>query len=239
MSSSDSSEDELNDQLLAAVDTSFLSDKLYKTPAKVDDTEKRDAGVKATPAPRASATQPVHQSNRYLSEEDSFFHSDLNVTSAVQKHVAEKLSKLINSVIEFDDSECNQSSTRVGRSIDEPGVRLLAGFAEVIDLNTDVEVRVNLKPKPIVRKKIDREQEVTDAEKIASSVCDPSTFPKEVQQWKGPRKRSIQYQYKKDKIGTLIEKSTPNEFTKARNANIWDESKIRKFKRCNPNEKRN
>uniref|UniRef100_A0A182W083 Uncharacterized protein n=1 Tax=Anopheles minimus TaxID=112268 RepID=A0A182W083_9DIPT len=233
MSDSDSSEDEANDQLLAAVDSTFLCEKLYKTPAAVGETKKKDEGVTATTVPCAAAKQPAAKSNRYLLEEDSIFHSDLNVTATVQKHIAEKLSTLISSVVEFDNSTVNQHSTQLDDSITDTGVQLLKGFTEVIDLNTEPEVRVNLKPTPIIRRKIDCESETARTDRIASSICDPSTFPKEIQSWKGPRKRSIVYQYKKKPDGTLLE--TPdlhkNEFTKARNANHWNECKIRNFKR--------
>ncbi|XP_053661215.1 uncharacterized protein LOC128710196 [Anopheles marshallii] len=222
MSDSDSSEDEINKQLLAAVDTSFLCEKLYNTPPVVDAT---------APVPCADVKQP--KSNRYLLEEDSVFHSDLNVTTAVQKHVAEKLSKLIGSVIEFKDSDNIQSSTQLDCSTDDTGVRLLTGFTEAIDVNEDPEILPpSVKPKAIKRRMLDCESELPVAQRIASCICDPGAFPKEVQQWKGPRKRSIQYQYKKKQDGTLLEKSNllANEFTKARNANMWHESKIKKFK---------
>ncbi|XP_052901507.1 uncharacterized protein LOC128309072 [Anopheles moucheti] len=224
MSDSDSSEDETNNQLLAAVDSSFLCEKLYNTPPVVQDT---------APVLCADVKQPLPKSNRYLLEEESIFHSDLNVTTAVQNHIAAKLSKLIGSVVQFNDSENVQSSTRLDSSTDDTGVRLLTGFTEVIDLNEDLEQQPpNVKPKAIKRRMFDCESDVAVADRIASCISDPSAFPKEVQQWKGPRKRSIQYQYKKKQDGTVVEKSNllANEFTKARNANMWHESKIRKFK---------
>lgn len=240
MSDSDSSEDEGNDQLLAAIDTSFLSEKLYKPSSTVDDTETRDEGASPTPpVPCASAKRPAIKSNRYLLEEESIFHSDLNVTTAVQKHIAEKLSTLIGSVIEFDDSPAEQHATRLDKGADESGVQLLKGFDEVIDLKAEPEVRVNLKPVPILRRKIDVDSEPVKAERIASSICDPGAFPKEVQQWKGPRKRSIVYQYQRKPDGTLLERPERNEFTKARFANHWHESKIRMFKKHTQFGKRN
>ncbi|XP_050079319.1 uncharacterized protein LOC126567129 [Anopheles maculipalpis] len=233
MSDSDSSEDETNKRLLSAIDTSFLNDKLFTTPSTVNDT-KKSANVKTIPC---ATKQPVAQSNRYITEEDASFHSDLNVTALVQKHVAEKLANLIGSVIEFEDfhNVDQVSPTKSDKLIDKSGIKLLKGFDEVVDLNAEEidQPFVQLKPKAIKRRKVDCEPEVNEDEKLSSAICDPSTFPKEVQQWKGPRKRSTQFQYKTKQDGKMVQKTDPdsNEFTKARNANMWHESKIRKFKK--------
>uniref|UniRef100_A0A182Y4C8 Protein CUSTOS n=1 Tax=Anopheles stephensi TaxID=30069 RepID=A0A182Y4C8_ANOST len=235
MSDTDSSADEANELLLAAVDTSFLSDNLYKTPSTVNDSKKR-ADEKTTPAPCATK-QPVPKSNRYITEDETFFHSELNVTALVQKHVADKLTNVISSIIEFDDFEDTNhtKSPRPDTSNDNSGVKLLKDFDEVIDVNAEQMQQpiVLLKPKAIKRRKVESEPEIDTFEQLASAVCDPTAFPKEVQQWKGPRKRSIEFQYKKKQDGTLLEKpnSNVNEFTKARNARMWHESKIRKFKK--------
>uniref|UniRef100_A0A182KIB5 Uncharacterized protein n=1 Tax=Anopheles christyi TaxID=43041 RepID=A0A182KIB5_9DIPT len=234
MSDNDSSDDEINAQLLSAVDTSLLSDDLYKPSSKGNDSTKHVEVVKPSSVP-SIVKDPVPKSNRYLTEEESIFHSDLNVPATMQKVLAEKLSRVISNVIEFDEIESDKQSLEPNGSIEDTGVRILAGFDEFIDINLDhtCSTTVNTKKIPVVRRTVDKEAKVTGADKIAASVCDPGSFPKEVQQWKGPRKRSIEFPYKQKKSGIIEEKSDPfaNEFRKARNANMWHESKIRKFKK--------
>uniref|UniRef100_A0A182TLX8 Uncharacterized protein n=1 Tax=Anopheles melas TaxID=34690 RepID=A0A182TLX8_9DIPT len=231
MSDSDSSDDETNAQLLSAVDTSFLNDNLYKPTAKKEEAKKPNKEVKSSPVPAES----VSKSNRFLPEEESIFHSELNVPAAVQKYAAEKLSRLISTIIEFDETERTPQSLVTNGSTEEVGVRLLPGCDEIIDINLDptCPAEVKLKKVPIVRRAVEKEAKLPMADKIAASVCDPGTFPSEVQQWKGPRKRSIEFKYNQKQNGTIVEKSDPfaNEFTKARNANMWHESKIRRFKK--------
>uniref|UniRef100_A0A182QGT4 Uncharacterized protein n=1 Tax=Anopheles farauti TaxID=69004 RepID=A0A182QGT4_9DIPT len=231
MSDSDSSsEDDINARLLSAVDTSFLSDSLYKTTetSKTADGEKRDQD---DPVPEPTA-EPAPKSNRYLVEDESIFHSDLNVSQAMQKHTAQKISKLIASVIEFDETVGTKKTPRKKQS--STGVRLLAGFDELIDLSSEpLPAAPTKKPKLTHRRKLEDEPEPTAAEKISASVCVPEIFPNEVKHWTGPRKRSKEFKYKQKRDGTIVEKCNPfaNEFTKARNANMWHESKIRKFKK--------
>uniref|UniRef100_A0A182PAA9 Uncharacterized protein n=1 Tax=Anopheles epiroticus TaxID=199890 RepID=A0A182PAA9_9DIPT len=234
MSDSDSSDNEINAQLLSAVDTSFLNDKLYtdQTTSKNADSPAHSQAVKSSPVPEV-VKKTVLKSNRFLDEEDFTFHSELKVPVAMQKHTAEKLSKLISAVIEFDDTESKPNSTN--GSTEVSGVRLLTGFDEIVDINLEEELPpcVPLKKIPIVRRQVEDEVKITTADKIVACVCDPLAFPKEVQEWKGPRKRSVEFKYKQKPNGTIVEKVDPfaNEFTKARNANQWHESKIRKFKK--------
>uniref|UniRef100_A0A182N621 Uncharacterized protein n=1 Tax=Anopheles dirus TaxID=7168 RepID=A0A182N621_9DIPT len=232
MSDSDSSEDEANARLLSAVDTSFLSESLYKpTEASeiTDAVEQRNGDVPESDPSAVSAPK----SNRYLPEDESIFHSDLNVSQAMQKHTAQKISKLLASVIEFDETVATKKPSRPkGKST--TGVKLLAGFDEVIDLHPEpLPPAPTKKPKLTHRRKLDDEEEPTAAQKVSASLCIPATFPNEVKNWTGPRKRSKEFKYKQKKDGTLVEKCNPfaNEFTKARNANMWHESKIRKFKK--------
>ncbi|XP_053671063.1 uncharacterized protein LOC128721341 [Anopheles nili] len=238
MSDSDSSEDETNAQLLAAVDTSFLNNTMYQPASKSDASKNHAEETKAIPVSKATE-ESVPKSNRFLPEEESIFHSDLNVPAAVQRHTAHKISKLLESVLEFEDRSACEPPIEAKEKLNQPQkskVRLLASFDEFIDLNTDTPepMGATSKPAPIRRRKIsDDLDSPTLQEKIRSSICDPNSFAEEVQQWKGPRQRSTVFHYKKKKNGSCEENSKmhQDEFTKMRNKNRWDESMIRKFKK--------
>uniref|UniRef100_A0A182JF04 Protein CUSTOS n=1 Tax=Anopheles atroparvus TaxID=41427 RepID=A0A182JF04_ANOAO len=239
MSDTDSSEDENSARLLASVDTSFLSDALYK-PKEVATKEK---GVKES-SNTVSESDPIKadapKSNRYLVEEDAIWKSDLNVPDSMKKHLAGKLSQLIGSMIAFDDVSAGQSTpTAKKRQKEEPagfGVRLLSSFQECIEPTVNVPF-VQSKPTPILRRVIEGETEPNRADKIASSVSSPDNFTEEVRHWKAPKRRSTVFHYTKKGNGVCIEKEhvPPNEFTAARLKNGWDESKIKTFKRKSKN----
>ncbi|XP_058118700.1 uncharacterized protein LOC131289551 [Anopheles ziemanni] len=240
MPDTDSSEDETSARLLASVDTSFLNDALFNKPVlptteKETKQSKRNTNAVSNTSPAPDAPK----SNRYVLEEETVMKSDLNVSEAMKKHMAAKLSNLIGSMIVFDDGPAVSAAQPVSatnngkRKAEAPGVRLLSSFNDYLDESVSAETPIGPQKRPsIQRRKVKGEpKDPKSVDKIAASVIVPDTFPEEMRSWKGPKQRSTLFNYTKKGLGPCVEKERVNEFTEARLKNGWDESKIQTFKR--------
>ncbi|XP_050083320.1 uncharacterized protein LOC126569942 [Anopheles aquasalis] len=235
MSDSESSEDETTSKLLQAVDTSFLNETLYKKePATKDAKEKNETSQIHPEKQLADGKKDAPKSNRYLLEEDSVFQSDLSVSDSMQKHMAAKVSKLIETIVSFDDTVTMKKKKVKEKTANESNgaVHLLSGFDTCIQLDLPEPQFVQLKPVQVRRRQVEQETNVEDSQqRLASVVCEPGTFSEETKHWKPKREKAVfHYQSKGNGVCEALPNMPPNEFTLSRIARKWDESKIRLWK---------
>ncbi|XP_058055593.1 uncharacterized protein LOC131207003 [Anopheles bellator] len=228
MPDSDSSDDEVDSRLLQAVDSSFLNEALYgKKPLT---NQGPLIGVNVSPS---ASKKEEPKSNRHLVEEETPFQSDLTVTESMQKHVAGKISKLIETIVTFDETLSINGPPALVSNPDSGAVRLLSGFDTYVDLQS-VEAPLNRKPVRVRRRRVDDgEFEPNRQQKLQSAVCEPDTVAKELQHWKPPKRRSTVFYYKHTSRGLCeeIAHKPETEFSVRRAQNGWDESKIRSYKK--------
>ncbi|XP_052863297.1 uncharacterized protein LOC128269934 [Anopheles cruzii] len=232
MPNSDSSDDEVDSRLLQAVDSSFLNEALYEKKPITDQTK----ACNNPHANRVVVNEPSKKdepkSNRHLVEEESPFQSDLTVTESMQKHVAGKMSKLIETMVTFDETRAINGAPALVSNPDSGTVRLLSGFDTYIDLHP-VEAPLNRKPVQVRRRRVDDgESEPNRQHKLQSAVCELESVAKELQHWKPPKRRSTVFYYKHTSRGLCeeIAHKPETEFSVRRAQNGWDESQIRSYK---------
>lgn len=211
-SSSDSDSDENTKMLLASVDTNFISDKMYK---------KSDSIPEKT-------SNPKQKSNRYIEEEEIIFQSDINVSESMKKYVGQKFSELVAKQVEFvnvSQSNGHSSSKNVTN-----GIKLLRG-GPVIDVNKDPNPDLpEMADKPmVIRKRMIEKDPTSEKDKILSAIIESDHVldGSETKHWKSRRKERL-FEYK-TKNGVCYLREPENEFTKFRNKNNWNESKIKDF----------
>ncbi|KFB40540.1 hypothetical protein ZHAS_00008035 [Anopheles sinensis] len=161
MSDTDSSEDETSARLLASVDTSFLSDALFNKPQHPT-TEKETKQSKNNTTAVSNTDQAASdatKSNRYLLEEETVMKSDLNVSEAMRKHMAGKLSNLIGSMIVFDDgpaisaAQPSSATNDRKRKAEAPGVRLLSSFKDYLEETASAETPIGPQKRPTIQRR--------------------------------------------------------------------------------------
>lgn len=222
MSSSASESDENEDmsKLLSAVDTNFISDKMFK--------EKPASSQGENVNKDSSNNKP--KSQRYLDNIDPIFQSELNVSESMQKHFCKKLSTAIEKQVDFIE---NNSITKELPPDNFPKLKS-------IRLTTDSDI---LKPKPleivevnpnigrkgieIKRRKIKEDNgivPVTEEDKIKECNIRSDEFSKETKSWRVKKNQKLLHYRAKKGVNYLVEPET--EFTKLRKKNNWDEGKI-------------
>lgn len=212
MSSSESDDENLK-RFAASVDSTVFSNKLYSK--KPDDEPDDEHKVQ-------------QKSQRNLEEADNIFQSEMNVSSTMQTFIGNKLSKLIGEQVEF--VEVAEEQELIDSGVDN--VRLLSGTKEVVKFINEPDFVENRQKVAIKRRNVDNEPEEKESTKILKSAIDPSAVHEETKLWKKKPKRQP-YEYKNVKgIGYM--RAPTNEFTKARNKNNWNESKIKNAKRHSP-----
>ncbi|XP_055912051.1 uncharacterized protein LOC129946052 [Eupeodes corollae] len=222
MSSSSESEDENLKQILEAADTNFLTDSLFKT--KPVETEILQ-----------SKSNEVLPSQRHITYEEST-DIDFVPSETVQKIMAKKLSHLVDEQIEFVDAMdlCNKKPKKDPKS----RVRLLKDIDCYVKPFEDFEYedlgqrkKVKIKKRNVVGEVCLDEQ---TKHKLAAIDGAFVLSLKETVNWSERPKGKV-YHYKQgkgiNKDQHFIE--PPNEFTKARLKNQWNESKIKKAKFSN------
>ncbi|XP_035780830.1 uncharacterized protein LOC118460546 [Anopheles albimanus] len=226
MSDSESSEDETTSKLLQAVDTSFLNETLYKNgPATKPKTSQNHHEKQ-----HADDKKDAPKSNRYLLDEDSVFQSDLNVTDSMQKHMAAKVSKLIETIVSFEDT-VTVKQKKVKTKPAKGTVQLLSGFDTCIKLDQPEPSFVQLKQVQVRRREVEPESNVDSQQRLTSIVCEPGTFSEETKHWKPKREKAVfHYRSKGNGVCEALPNVPPNEFTIQRMERKWDESKIRLWK---------
>ncbi|XP_055844216.1 uncharacterized protein LOC129910746 [Episyrphus balteatus] len=216
MSSSSESEDENLKQILEAADTSLLTNSLYKP--KETKPEKVESKCDEHPI-----------SQRHLNHDEST-DIDFQPSETVQKIMAKKLSLLVQEQIEFitlSDLSQNPKKKQKNR------VKLFNDCDCYVKPFEEFEYEdIGPRKKPLIqRRKID---DHLDEESKLKAVAVDGEFVlslKETLNWSN-RKKGKEFQYKQgkgiNKDHHLIEPQ--NEFTKMRQKNQWNESRIRKAK---------
>ncbi|CRK97834.1 CLUMA_CG011210, isoform A [Clunio marinus] len=212
MSSSESDNEELK-KFAESLDSTVFSNKLYgsEPQEKVSKENESEKNLK---------------SQRHLDIEENVFHSEINVSSSMQKFIGDKLSKLIENRIELIEVKMKKNQNNDSEIIDN--VRLLSGCTEPVKyLEEPDDINVDRKKIPIKRRIIE-EEELSDTKKIELAASNLKNLEEEVNQWdRKTKKKPFEY---KNKNGIGYLKEELNEFTKIRNKNNWNESKIKSNK---------
>lgn len=195
-SSSDSEPDENTKVLLASVDTTFYSDKMYKEKNNSDGEQ--------------SIEGPKLKSNRYIENVEEIFHSDINVPESMKRYVGQKFSEMVSQQVEFVDFE-QRNGASVSEIEESPGVQLLKG-APVLDLNKDPNPDLpEMSKKPIaVKKRVLEDDSLSEGSKFVAVAVDSETLlsGKETKHWKSRQKSKI-FDYKtKNGVGYFREPVT-------------------------------
>lgn len=205
--SSSESEDENLKKFAESMDTTVFSNKLYNADEKEEAVKEPKVELK---------------SQRFLDEDENIFHSEINVSAHMQGFIGKKLSALIEGQVEFVEVKDRKQKHR-DEKVDR--VRLLSDSTEVVkfvDAPLYVETRTKV---PIKRRNADNEPELDESVKVEKSAIDSGAVAEEVKTWNKKVKHDS-FEYKESKgVGYL--KDTANEFTKQRNKNMWNESKIK------------
>lgn len=221
MSSSSDSEDENLKQILEATDTSFLNDSLFKTKPTKEET------------PIESKSKEHLPSQRFLNPDENT-GVDFLPSETVQRIMGKKLTSLIQEQIEFVTSIELQDKPK---KISKNKVRLLSDFDCYVKPFEDFEFEDNgPRKKPKIKKRTvddDPDSHLDEETKVIQSAIDGEFVLslKETSTWSERTKGKI-FKYKQgkgvNKDQHLIEPQ--NEFSKARQKNQWNESRIRKAK---------
>lgn len=143
----------------------------------------------------------------------------------MQDFIAKKLSKIIDSKIEF--VEVKKAKKRAEPENEEDSLKLLKGYKKFIKLKDPEEDNFikNRKKVPITKRKIEEEDMGSDASTNFKSIAvDSQDIQKELESWtERSKNKAIEYKTIKS-VGYLREPT--NEYTKLRNKNNWTESKI-------------
>lgn len=148
----------------------------------------------------------------------------------MQKFVSKKLTKLIESRVEFVDiiDVCRQDlEIKTEETKDE--IKLLNDVILQINWNRSEETVGDQRKKPQIRKRIlsDADDSKTESMRLSEAVFDPRYIQEEVSNWRIKPKRLL-FEYR-EKNGKLFEVEE-NEFSEKRRKNNWDESKIARNK---------
>jgi hypothetical protein len=200
-----SSEDEDVKKFADAVDKSLFSNNFYK-----DDMEKEPEEKKVE-----------IKSNRYLTEEENVFKSEINIPESQKNFIYSKMSEIISSQIKYVD---HKESNVNAEEDPEDCVKLLRGAKTFIKHKTDEETTEPKRKLKIKRRQVE-DDILSESDKIASSAIEIDKINHEVSLWSEKRRHEpLEYVHKK---GVLYLREPPNEFTKKRKQNNWDESKIK------------
>ncbi|XP_055609760.1 uncharacterized protein LOC129756778 [Uranotaenia lowii] len=225
MSSSDESEDENIKKCMEAVDTSLIYDAMFKGGT----TEPKKSAGDGLKSDGKTPTLERPKSNRYLDEAENVFQSDINVTDSMKAFIGKKLSGLINSRVEFVETE-SKNHKRSKFSNKKPSVKLLRGFDQYIKFPLVEEtLSQSVTKKPIIKRSIEEDPR-DEKSKLKSVVVDKNFLECPTYEKCYKQSKSISYNYKQ--VGVDLQFQEPvNEFTDLKRSNNWDESSIRNFKR--------
>lgn len=207
--SSSESEDENLKQFAAAVDTSLFNNEFYK-PEKEKTKKQEKIELK---------------SQRHLDNTENIFQSELNVSDNMKEFIGKKMSKLIEDSVQFVDMKPMKIPEK-----DVNSLKLLKGCKEYVTLDQpDLQDYPKCKV-PIKRRAV--EESPKESVKIKSSVTDIATVAQEVDLWHD-KNRHKELNYRKGTDGVCHQVEEPNEFSKSRNKNKWNETKIKDAKYFN------
>ncbi|XP_054730465.1 uncharacterized protein LOC129239158 [Anastrepha obliqua] len=228
-STSSDSDDEDNEQMrqfLEAADTTLLTNAMFQP--SLEERGPIKENLTDNVADTASE-QKVLPSNRYLLEEEGKTDADFITTEAVKKHIGKKLSELIANSVEFGDLETPTSVQKTRKS----RVILFTGAGCYVKPYEEFEFESNGPTKrPVIkRKKLDdheKKEKQEDLYDMASVSAEDILSGKLTAGWAPKRERNDKlFSYKCDANGKLHLNPEENEFTKLRQKNHWNESKIK------------
>ncbi|XP_018804355.1 PREDICTED: uncharacterized protein LOC108978465 [Bactrocera latifrons] len=227
-SDSDDGDDEQMRKFMEAADITLLTNTMFhqsgkQNPMKENIPAKSDRSVLEQKGPK---------SNRYLLEEQLEANVDFIATESTQKFLGKKLSELIAKHFEF----CNIDTPSKVQKTRRNRVTLLAGADCYVNPYEDFEFETQgpTQRPTIKRRKVDseeKEQPLEELLNLASVTAEDVTSGKLISGWASkPERKEKHFHYKSDSVGTLHFKPVGNEFTKMRNKNKWNETKIKQTK---------
>lgn len=154
------------------------------------------------------------------------------IPEEVQKFVSKKLTKIIESRVEFVDISKNEKTIDQGQPQSEQDqIKLLNDVVLKIDWNDSDREHHCKRKRPEIRKRIisDVDNSKTDAIRLKEAVIEVEDISKEVSNWISKPKRTL-FEYR-EKNGRLFEIQPKTEFSEKRQKNNWDESKISRNKK--------
>ncbi|XP_013115090.1 uncharacterized protein LOC106092718 [Stomoxys calcitrans] len=225
--SSDSEYEEHMKKMLEASDTTFLNNEMFKDKSKINAKEiDKHTSVK---------NPDLLKSQRYLLDDDDDNGQDFNLPETMQKHMAKKLSEILENTYEFGDfaseSECTKTKSK-------SRVKLLKGDVNYVKSYEEFEYETkgpDKKPE-IKRRCVDKTESsvLNDNHQLKKIAIDGNDIlaGNEVKFWavKKERKDRI-FHYREGANGVAHAKETINEFTALRRKNNWNESKIKDYRR--------
>lgn len=210
--SSSESEDENLKKFAEAVDTKLFDNSFYKP----EEEKKKEQ-------PRTD----VLKSQRYLDEEENVFKSELNVSESMKEFIAKKMSLLIEKEVEFVNVKAKVKNPATNES-----VKLLKGCKQALK-EDPVEEIVQTKVEIKRRKTDDNGSELKESSKVQLASTDISKIQKEISYYDSKTKHQP-YSFKTANDGKSYMQEPPNEYTKARKKNNWNESMIKNAKKFGP-----
>ncbi|XP_017034749.1 uncharacterized protein [Drosophila kikkawai] len=218
-SDSDSEDDAQMRLFLEAADTTLLTNSMFQSHTKVGEGEEEP-----------SKDVPPAKSERYLEQDAPA--SDLQITKEMQTHIWSRLSGIIQSQIEFCESQ--EKPKHHKRAKDEGGVKLVSNADCYLIADLVVEGPAGPRKKPTIKRRAideDNDPSTTPTLLQAVAVSGQSVLEgKDVLAWAEKKRRPdklFQYRSSGDPKGAKLLAIEPtNEFTKRRRQNNWNESKI-------------
>lgn len=154
---------------------------------------------------------------------------DFIATESTQKFFGKKLSELIAKNVEFFNFDAPSKVHKISRN----RVTLLAGVDCYVKPYEEFEFEIKGPTRrPVIkRRKVDIEEKEHPQEELFNSAsvnAKDITSGKLISGWVSKRERKEKhFHYKGDAVRTLHFKPVENEFTKLRNKNKWNETKIK------------
>ncbi|XP_075155268.1 uncharacterized protein LOC142228664 [Haematobia irritans] len=224
--SSDSDDEEQVRKFLEASDTTLLHNGMFKDKHE-EDNELNN---------KVACEKLDHlKSQRYVAIEDEAGGTDFNLPASMQKHMAKKLSEMLEKTYYFCDIEERSDGKKIRI---KSRVRLLKDYEDYVKPYEEFEYETKgPEKKPVIKRRC--------VDKPCDS-CAPTQFQldaiaidgndiiaaNETKYWavKKERKDKV-FHYRQGVNGIAHAKEVTNEFTTLRRKNKWNESKIKDFKR--------
>lgn len=173
----------------------------------------------------------MKKSQRFIADDNNHI-DDLLIPEEVQKFVSKKLTKIIESRVEFVDISKNEKSNDQAKpQAKQDQIKLLGDVVLNIDWNnSDIEPHSKRK-RPEIRKRIisDVNNSKPDSIRLKEAVIEVEDISKEVTNWM-TKPKGITFEYRQ-KNGKLFKIQPKTEFSEKRQRNNWNESKIARNKK--------
>ncbi|KAM7349394.1 uncharacterized protein ACRADG_008377 [Cochliomyia hominivorax] len=232
-SDSDSDDDTQMRHFLEAADTTLLNNSMF---------QKKNTNFHIELCPKNDIKEPVERdipkSQRYLSEDNENTGTDFNLPESMQNFLSKKLTEILKQHYEFYDEHTEEVPKLKMKTKYKNRVKLLKGDECYVKPYEEFEYESKgPEKKPEIKKRnIDKTgDEVNKENKLKLIAVDGNYIlsGEEIKFWANKKQRKEKvFHYKLASTGILHAKEEVNEFTELRQKNKWNESKIKKFKRC-------